>query len=144
MKTAICMHITGFQALQNLVHTVHNSVFRRLFFQPLISVFLCRWAGKTWTMCKPQSSAPAGDVTSPPPPSESLLKTWLWRYKHAGSRLDKQRLLVVLLVMVALLVMVLLLMWNYQCLMVTRVCQNQEDGSEYVGFNADVRRTSFT
>ncbi|GAA6087181.1 uncharacterized [Tachysurus ichikawai] len=83
-------------------------------------------------MCKPQSSAHAGDVsvTSPPPPSESLLKTWLWRYKQAGSRLDKQHLLVVALVLLALLVMVLLLIWNYQCFIVTKVCQDQEDGSE--------------
>ncbi|MCJ8747060.1 hypothetical protein PDJAM_G00148730 [Pangasius djambal] len=97
-------------------------------------------------MCKLQSSAHAADVstTSPPPPSESLLKTWLWRYKHLGSHLDKQCLLVVALVLVALFVMVLLLLWNYQCFMVTRMCQDEEDGSEYARFNTDVRRPSFT
>ncbi|TSV94906.1 hypothetical protein Baya_13385 [Bagarius yarrelli] len=93
-------------------------------------------------MCKPLSSAQAVDisVTPPPHPSESLLKTWLWRYKQAASHLNKQHLLVVALVPVALLVMVLLLMWNYQCFMVTKVCQDQ--GSEFVRFNTEVRRPS--
>lgn len=99
-------------------------------FIALIFWCLCRWSGKTWTMCKPQSSALTGDVsvTLPPPPSESLLKTWPLRYKHVGAHLNKHCLLVVTLILVALSVMVLLLLWNYQCFMVTKVCQEEGRG----------------
>lgn len=94
-------------------------------------------------MYKPQSSVHAGDdsVFIPPPPSELHLKTWLWRYRHLGAHLNKQCLLVVALILVALLVMILLLLWNYQCFMVTKVCQDQED--MYVHYNTDVTRPTF-
>lgn len=56
--------------------------------------------------------------------------------------LDKQRLLVVSLVLLALSGMVLLLLWNYQCFIVNHMCQDPERSSEYVPFDMDEQRLS--
>lgn len=78
-----------------------------------------------------------------------LLKKSLWKYTHLtdercqnGCCLDKQRLLLVSLVLLALSGMVLLLLWNYQCFIVNHMCQDPERSSEYVLFDMDEQRLS--
>ncbi|KAL7839850.1 hypothetical protein SRHO_G00265080 [Serrasalmus rhombeus] len=88
------------------------------------------------SMCEAESAAHTEGVSiiKLPHPSESLPKQWLWKCKHvrglirkSGPHLDRQCLLLVGLVLVALCGMVLLLLWNYQCFIVTQVCQDQDN-----------------
>lgn len=81
--------------------------------------------------------------------SGCVLKKSLWKYIHLtdercqnGCCLDKQRLLLVSLVLLALCGMVLLLLWNYQCFIVSHMCQDPERSSEYVLFDMDEQRLS--
>ncbi|KAL1275206.1 hypothetical protein QQF64_028020 [Cirrhinus molitorella] len=83
------------------------------------------------------------------PHQGSVLKRSLWRYTHLpdksrqnGCFLDKQRLLLVSLVLLALCGMVLLLLWNYQCFIVNHLCQDSEHNLEYVLFDMDEQRLS--
>ncbi|KAJ7993803.1 hypothetical protein DPEC_G00258510 [Dallia pectoralis] len=75
-------------------------------------------------------------------PADSWLKRLLWAYRltpppsdycqqNGSSVLWIQRLLVVGLVLLALTAMIMLLFWNYHCIFITRICQDQEGSSAY-------------
>lgn len=80
----------------------------------------------------------------------SWIKQWLWHpptsrpkvedlERHYAGLLEdsttspssccsRQRILLAILIMVALTVMALLLLWNYQCIMVWHLCQEEHSG----------------